>query len=230
MRHYWLVLSDRFDALKPRERWIVFATLIVCLFGLVYFLFLDPALTRRNLYQQQISKNQSLASELQNQEQALVQLSLQDPDQEKRKQINTILATNQATRIELSSFQMQLAPPEKMPRLLADLLARQPGLVLLGVKTLKTENLLADKTEETTAETSSSNPQTHATIPGVYRHGLEISVRGDYAALAAYARKVEQLPWKFYWGDLQLNVDEYPHSIMTFTVYTMSLDQAWLSL
>lgn len=230
MRQYWLVLSDHFDALKPRERWIVFAALVLCLFGLVYFLFLDPALVRRNLYQQQIRQNQTSINELQTQEQALVQLSLQDPDQEKRKQINELLATNQATRMELSSFQMQLAPPEKMPRLLADLLARQPGLELLGVKTLKTENMLADKPEDKPADQATSPAHEKPASPGVYRHGLEISVRGDYAALAAYARKVEQLPWKFYWGDMQFKVDEYPHSIMTFTVYTMSLDQAWLSL
>jgi MSHA biogenesis protein MshJ len=63
----------------------------------------------------------------------------------------------------------------------------------------------------------------------LFRHGITISVRGDYQTLAAYLRKVESLPWKINLADMSLKAGAYPQSTMTLTLYTLSLERTWLS-
>lgn len=253
MRKYWLLWSDRFNALKPRERGIAFALLAVCLSAAMYLFALEPALKRQTAYKLQLEQNEILLTQLKDQEVALIQQSLLDPDAQRQQQLAALAQGNQAIRGELAEVQMRLAPPQRMGQLLSDLLARQPGLELISAKTLEPENLLEQKpgTAEAVGASAQNGPTQIALSPiaipapsaanapassgisrekGVYRHGLEITVRGNYLNLAAYARRVEQMPWKLYWGPMNLHVDRYPDSTLTFVVYTLSLDPAWLSL
>lgn len=231
MRKYWLLLSDRFDALSDRERMISFVSLAALICLIAWMLFLDPMFKQRLRHQQQIKQNTTMLQALQLQEQQLTQQSLQDPDAARQQQILALGEQNEAVKTELAAIQLRLAAPDKMPRLLADLLDRNSGLELVAVKTLPPENLLqANKDKEDATPTAALDASLGGSGRGVYRHGLQVEVRGNYAALAAYARKIEQLPWKLYWGPLHYQVERYPLALMSFTVYTVSLDQAWLSL
>ena len=64
----------------------------------------------------------------------------------------------------------------------------------------------------------------------IYRHGIEITVQGRYPDLLAYLAALDTMPAKLYWGNAQLVVEAYPSSRLTFTVYTLSLDQLWIKL
>ena len=224
MIKYWLLASDRFNAMTARERWMAFITAASALCLVAYLLFLDPLLTKRLRYQQQIKQNAVTLSNLQAEEQAALQRTLQDPDAPRQQQILALEHENQLSRLQLADLQARLAAPERMPRLLEDLLKRDSGLELLSIRTMEPENLF--QPAAATVEAPAAPPAQ----PGVYRHGLQVSVRGKYADLAAYARKIETLPWKLYWGNLSLQVERYPQSTMSFTLYTVSMDQAWLSL
>ena len=39
---------------------------------------------------------------------------------------------------------------------------------------------------------------------------------------------LERLPTQIYWGRAELAVTDYPSSTLKLTVYTVSLDRAWL--
>ena len=52
----------------------------------------------------------------------------------------------------------------------------------------------------------------------------------DEADLVAYLVDLEQLPWRMYWGSVNLSAQTYPISRLTLTVYTLSLDKTWLSV
>jgi hypothetical protein len=64
----------------------------------------------------------------------------------------------------------------------------------------------------------------------IYKHGVEIVVSGSYGDLMAYLTELEQLPQKMLWNSVKLTVEEYPRARMTITVYTLSLDRAWLTV
>jgi MSHA biogenesis protein MshJ len=46
----------------------------------------------------------------------------------------------------------------------------------------------------------------------------------------AYLADLERLPWRMYWGNLDLKVGEYPQSTLVLKLYTLSLDKTWMSL
>jgi MSHA biogenesis protein MshJ len=64
----------------------------------------------------------------------------------------------------------------------------------------------------------------------LYRHGVEITVRGNYLDLVDYMGALESMPTQLFWGKALLEVEEYPNSRLTLTLYTLSLDQKWMKL
>ena len=55
-------------------------------------------------------------------------------------------------------------------------------------------------------------------------------MRGSYLDLLRYARALESLPTQMYWGEASLSVERYPDAVLTLTMYTLSLDQTWLTI
>ncbi len=64
----------------------------------------------------------------------------------------------------------------------------------------------------------------------LYRHGVEITVRGNYLDMIDYMAALEGMPTQLFWGGAKLEVEEYPSSRLTLTMYTLSLDPKWLKL
>jgi MSHA biogenesis protein MshJ len=64
----------------------------------------------------------------------------------------------------------------------------------------------------------------------IFKHGVEITLRGAYPDLLAYVAELERRPWKMYWGRLKLDAAEGEDTHMVLTLYTLSLEQAWLKL
>lgn len=55
-------------------------------------------------------------------------------------------------------------------------------------------------------------------------------MQGSYLDLLSYLRTLEALPWHMLWGRISLVADKYPQSTLTITIYTLSLNETWLSL
>ena len=66
--------------------------------------------------------------------------------------------------------------------------------------------------------------------PLVYKHGVELVVKGSYADLTQYLMRLEGLPWQMFWGKAELKVEEYPKATLTLTLFTLSLDKTWLRI
>jgi MSHA biogenesis protein MshJ len=64
----------------------------------------------------------------------------------------------------------------------------------------------------------------------LYRHGVEITVRGNYLDMIDYMNALESLPTQLFWGGAKLEADDYPNARLTLTMYTLSLDPKWLKL
>jgi MSHA biogenesis protein MshJ len=64
----------------------------------------------------------------------------------------------------------------------------------------------------------------------LYRHGVEVTVRGNYLDMVNYMEALEAMPTQLFWGRAQLEVEEYPGARLTLTLYTLSMDQKWMKL
>ena len=219
MKKLWIVLSDRFDARTPRERLLVFLGLVAGVALLFFLVFFQPALGRYQGSVAAVRQSETAINALNTQELVLIQAMAADPDADTRRLSTQLGQENDQLRAELSAAQAQLATPEKMTAVLRDLIAGQKNLELVAIRSGKIEDLLA--------------PQAAGSAPAergqsIFRHGIEVSVRGDYAGLMAYMKVLEGLPWKAHLADLSLTADEYPRATMNFTLYTLSLERAWL--
>ena len=62
----------------------------------------------------------------------------------------------------------------------------------------------------------------------VYKHGIELTVEGNYLDLLEYQTRLEKLPWRMFFARTSVNSVDYPRVLMTITLYTLSLEEAWL--
>ena len=84
---------------------------------------------------------------------------------------------------------------------------------------------------------SSANRQTAASAQSssaaselLYRHGVELIVRGNYLDMVDYLDALEALPIQLFWTRAALEVEQYPNARLSLTVYTLSLDKKWMKL
>jgi MSHA biogenesis protein MshJ len=55
-------------------------------------------------------------------------------------------------------------------------------------------------------------------------------VKGRYADIARYLHTLERLNWRVVWGEVKLETVQYPTTTATLTLYTLSLDKAWIGV
>lgn len=224
--------AERIDAMSLRERLMIFIMLAVTLVALVVTAAIDPFSVKQKGLSQTLVQTQAQTQALEAQMQALAEAAKNDPDLPNKLRLADLNAKRQSAYAELVNVKQGLVTPDQMTQVLRDLLGRNPRLTLVSIKTLAASPLTQpSKTTEQTLKTGAKAPdKSTANDLGLYKHGVEISVEGSYADLAAYLAELEQLPWRMYWGGVNLSAQAYPVSRLTLTVYTLSLDKTWLSV
>lgn len=213
---------QKFDALSLRERLMVAAAAFAVTF------FLVDALLLSTWSRQNASLKTSLAEQRADSEKVAAQLKeLQTrvsghPDEQARARIREIEQKIAVIDASLQVASKQLVPPERMATLLEDLLKRNRRLQLVKMATLPAEELLGR--EQAPAAAGQPGSQ------NIFKHGVELTLRGNYFDMLDYLAQIEALPWQMYWGRLKLEAREYNRPVLTLTLYTLSLDKAWLTI
>lgn len=84
--------------------------------------------------------------------------------------------------------------------------------------------------EPNSAKTEEANTAEKAPKPTLFRHGLEMQMRGSFAAILSYLHATENLPWRLYWDALEYKVEAYPNAKIVLRVYTLSVDEGWIGV
>lgn len=223
MKAHWLKLAARFDAFSQRERWMIAAALLGGIVLIATTVFIDPALKRSQITDRDIADNRAQLAALQAQ-----LLALQSPGQNPDVVVRAELSETKSRLAELggrfAAMENTLVSPERMPGLLDNLIGRQAGLRLLSLRTLPVTPVL-DKKSATKADDAAKDADISA---GLFKHGVEIKLEGSYQEMAAYLARLEKSPAKLLWGAMALSAEKHPRLVLTLTVYTLSLDRAWL--
>jgi len=220
---------ERIDARTLRERLLIFAMAVMVVVTLVSSLALDPLQARRKQLTQQFTEQQARLAAAQGQIQTLAAARSGDPDAANRARLVDLQQKIAQADTKLAAFQKGLVSSDRMAEVLKDILSRNGGLKLVSVRTLPVTTLSADAPKAggaPTADDKASNDLKGA----IYKHGVEITVEGNYGALLAYVNELESLHWQVFWGGAALAVQDYPVSRLTLTLYTMSLEKTWLSV
>jgi MSHA biogenesis protein MshJ len=238
MKLYWQRLVLRIDALSLRERAMIFAMVAVILITLVTTILLDPLFAKQKQLTERIKQEQEKTAEIQAEIQQKVRARGIDPDTANRMRLEALKEQSTNMQGAMRDVQKGLVSPDKMSELLESILKQNGKLRLVSLKTLPVADLpelvsLQSKTagEKSAAATASPAKQdSQPTSAFVYRHGVEIMVEGGYLDMMSYMAALEAMPWQVFWGKAKLSVDEYPRATLTLTLFTLSLDKAWLNI
>jgi MSHA biogenesis protein MshJ len=217
--------ADSIDAMALRERVLLFSAVALVLVTLLQVFLLNPVLTRRNMLSTQIAQQEDETKAIQAEIQALVRPKPPDQDALNREKIKKLRAQIAQLDHEFQEQQEQFVPPEKMAAMLQSMVAKNPKLQLLSLRNLPSAALSA-KGETGAAPERAKATRTHE----VFRHTVEISVEGSYFDLLDYVSALEHLPQRVFWEGLELNVAQYPQSVLKLTLYTLSPGKSWLTV
>ena len=224
MNETWQKAVVRFNALKPRERTMVFVAGAVLIGWLVFMMAIDNELARHKRLSADISRQQTTLAQLQTQTAELMRSAAQDPDTPGRARIDALKAQLAQFDAELRDVQQGLVPPTRMTRMLEDVLTRNSRVHLVTLKTLPV-TALVDRDEK-------GEPARAAAQDGadrlVYKHGIELTLEGGYLDLLDYLTRLEKMQWQMFWARTRIDASQYPRVQMTVMLYTLSLDKAWL--
>ena len=244
MKKSWLSISSKFEALNKRERWLVACALFAVVFVVINSLLISPVVARQKIMSTELATDQAQIQNLNQQISVYTNQAVIDPDainKQRKSELNSQLNTLET---QLSGLQNTLISPDKMPELLRSLLKKNGKLQLVELKTLPTKGLLeaesADKNTAASTAPPTENNNTNkvdASKPDspVFKHGVEITVEGQYLDLLEYVSDLEKMPWHVLWSKAALNEEQpvsnvWPTNRLKLTVYTLSLDKTWLSI
>lgn len=216
MKQLWSKYAGKIDALLPRERAMVFVAVVAVVLFMMNALFIDPPATRNKALSKQMAQQQTELQILQLKIQAL-EKKRADPDAANLARRDGIKREIAAISATLKAMQQGLVPAQNMKTLLQDVLARNPRLQLIAMRTLPVTALVEKRSEKLAASEST-----------VFKHGVQITIQGGYADLHDYLARLEKLPWRMFWSRASLSADDYRRLTLTVTIYTLSLDKAWL--
>lgn len=199
-----------FDARNARERAVIGIAVIAGVLILGFDNLVFPAITKWRAAAADTQRNTQAAAEM-DQQIPLLTRRVADPDAEARVRLAQLQQQLAAQAPRIQSIQASLVPADKMAGFLKNLLARGHSLQLLSLNTLPPQPV-----------------EQKATGGHLYKHGVEISLAGSFADIVSYLDDLEAAPQKLVWEKLELKSEEYPRSVVTLTLYTLSLDKTWL--
>lgn len=230
MKQHWIKLAGRLDAMNLRERTLIFLMAAAVLVALANSLLLDPLRQKESRLAQQLKQDQDGIAAIHVQVQNLAQGRGNDPAAVNRNRRETLQQEIGQADEALKAMRKSLVQPDRMTALLEDILQREGQLQLVSLKTLPVGGVL-DGAAAKDKPGQEAKPEAKKEIAGqVYKHGVELVVRGNYADLQRYLARLEGLPWQMFWGQAELKAEEYPQSVLTLTLYTLSLDKTWLNI
>ena len=210
----WNQLSDKYLALSPREKWLLFVCGFVGLSMLLFTLLVEPA------YLELQAKNAKMTSLIQsNQRQQGELLVLQaklnkDPDKELALEREKLLRERAALSLELAEMVDGRISPSQMSQLLESVLNAGKGLKLVSLESLEPEAI--------------SNNKESSEYSDYFLHPVRMELTGSYFDIAAYLEALESLPVSYYWRTFEYTVEEYPKARLVFEVYTLGTRQEFI--
>jgi MSHA biogenesis protein MshJ len=228
MKQQWLAFAARIDAMSQRERILSFAAAAALLVFAAQMGVIGPLLRKQELLRSQVIQQQNNIAGINEQIAQKLKEAEADPDAPARARLAAVREESGRLDESLRAMQKGLVAPERMAPLLESILRANGRLKMVSVRTLPVEPLsgFAAKKDADAAAV----PAKTAKRDLLFRHGVEVTVRGSYLDMVDYMTALEGLPTQLFWGKAQLDVEEYPSVRLTLTLYTLSLDEKWMKL
>lgn len=256
-QHHFQGWKDKFEALSLRERVLFLISLIAVLYIAWDMVLMDRLHGQQKTAVVQMKKWQQQIADIDTRIQTVSAQLSGSKWQENRQRIEELKAKIDALKQREKNLVVGFIRPRQMVDVLKGLLAGEKGLQLTSLQSQAAQPLvhkspIQDTTDPTTGQSAlihgkevkqpqsesavakasggdSGNGNT-ANLPEVYQHGLQVVFQGDYHSTLSYLRKLEQLPWKFYWDEVTYEVLQYPKAQISIRIHTLSLEKGWIGV
>lgn len=209
----WKALLARIDDMSLRERAMLFASISLVILLVAYAALLDPVLRKQKSLIDRVARDQNQINEIRGQIEQIVRAG--DAKGRHPEQVAVDALERQIAELDrsLAAKQSGLIAPERLPALLKDLLGRSKGVELESLRLLPGVPVKAG-----TGETS------------LYRHGVELAVKGSYFELLQYLEELEKRSSVLLWGSVELQVDQYPDVGLRVVIHSLSRNASLLAI
>ena len=239
LKQGWHKLAAKIDALSLRERVMAFGACAALLIFLLFSLLLNPLFDKQKMLNDSIAQQQQTMANIDAEIVLKIRGNGVDPDAQERQALERLRQEMAGLSTTLRTAQSGLVPPDRIVFLLERLLRQHARLRVESLKTLPSAAV---------GGASASVPAVAAVPPAVapavavppapviktspllYRHGVEVVLRGSYIDMVNYMEALEAMPTRVFWGDASLVVEQYPNASLRLTLFTLSLDDKWISL
>ncbi len=209
----WLT---KFQALTVRERLLAVLGLLAVLYFLADAALLGPQGKQNKALQQQIEQQKTeltaftkMMSELSSNQQV-------DPLAQERAERDDL----RLRVLQAQSVIGQTTSGRQLSEVIRAMIGATPGLSLVSFKTLPAEPFF--KAVSAAPANPAPNAQANPAALTLFKHGIEVSVKGNYPALIAYLQSLQRSPNPVFWANASLDVTTYPEATLKITVYTLS--------
>lgn len=201
-------LRDRFQQLSMREQLLVVVVLGAAVYFLVDALVFASQKQRQNDIETELTALQSQMKVLSAQ-MSVVERTRADELEQKEQEYRTL--KQQVTQLDAVSANVSLEAP-KIGKLVGDVVGSAPSRVrTVGIKTVPVQKLFAPKAVGSSAAG-----------PTIYKHGLDIELRGSYLDLLNYLNKLEDAHAKLFWSNATFSAGTYPDNTLRASVFMLS--------
>lgn len=228
IKQRWEKLSDKVNAISMRERVLIFAAAAFLVISLVNTFLLDPQLMKQKKMTEQVVQQQEKMKEIHSQIEIIIEAKNAQSTSPLRLRLNKVREEMEEGNLFLKSNRENLVEPDKMADLLRQVLGKNSNLQLVNLQTMPVTSLFEFENE--TQSATIAVPASGKAESQIYKHGVELTVKGNYLELMKYLSALERMPTQMFWAKVKMTVGKYPDAELTLTLYTLSLDKVWLQI
>lgn len=209
--------SEAFNQREPRERAIIVAAVLLCLFTVWDQLFYTPMEEKLSELESQQARLEAQSQTAQNTLLKTLNASTSPEDDVRQLELSALQSSIERLDSQIQSLDNLAIPPDLMPSMLEKLLSAHKNLKLLSLKNTAPQQVPAEE-DPTLGRVK------------IYKHGMQVSLEGNYMATAKYLLDIENLPWTMLFDKLTFKTLDYPNSKIEIELGTVSLSEEWIGV
>lgn len=210
------------DGLSKRDQMALFVIVLVVVTALWFQLIYAPLSDNKVAIEQDITQKKKDIGTVQEKIAVLQKNIKEDPDVENRALLNKYMAESKQLDEALTRTSVQIISPQEMAALLEQLLKSQAGLKFISLKNKAATPEFIESRDEVQADVDNVNT--------IYRHSVVLQMEGDYHSALSYLKKLEQLSWRFFWHEVEIETSNYPDALITLEVYTLGFREGLIGV
>jgi MSHA biogenesis protein MshJ len=218
MKVTWRTLSDNTAALQMREKVIVFGGVLGLIFWLGAFYGIVPLIENIDKANSTI-KAQAMQIDSTQSQIGLYQGAL---DKDPNTAVNESIKNTQKSIADLDRTLAELTAnfisPHKMRDVLNELLKSDNNVKVTEFTAVEAKKVNIDGVPK------------NADITIYQQHGIQMTIKGSYFDLQKYMKRVEALPWRFYWKKFAYTVEAYPTAKLEIEITTISTNERFIAI